>query len=93
MSTPLYKRMKDKGTSMYVFPSAAYDLSYYFDNIKFTKVIALNIPKQINTGTGKKLLNFKHENDINNDVPFQYFGSDPIPTLLSRKTPLSSGPR
>ena len=28
MATPLYKRLKDRGTSFYAFPSAASDLKY-----------------------------------------------------------------
>jgi hypothetical protein len=76
--------MKEKGTSIYVFPSAAYDLSYYFDNINFTKVVALNIPEQVSTGSNVKMqLNFKHENDQYNSVPFQYFGNDIPPSNLA----------
>jgi len=50
MATPLYKSMKNKGTSFYSFPSAASDvnLANYNDyyNLNFTKFALLNIPKQ-----------------------------------------------
>ena len=50
MATPLYKKMKAKGTSFYCFPSAASDLnlanySDYYD-LNFTKFALLNIPRQ-----------------------------------------------
>jgi hypothetical protein len=54
MSTPLYKKMKDKGTTFYVFPNAVKDfnLSTFQDNIKISpsKFILLNIPESV-TGT------------------------------------------
>jgi len=50
MATPLYKRMKAKGTSFYAFPSAALDLNLAnyneFYNLNFTKFALLNIPRQ-----------------------------------------------
>lgn len=50
MATPLYKRMKEKGTSFYAFPSAAHDLNLAnynnFYNLNFTKFALINIPRQ-----------------------------------------------
>ena len=42
MSTPLYKRMKDKGSTFYAFP-----LSSMHPSPKFTKFTLLNIPNQV----------------------------------------------
>ena len=51
MSTPLYKRLKDKGTSFYAFPSSASDLNLAnyndFYDLNFTKFTLLNIPRQV----------------------------------------------
>ena len=48
--TPLYKRLKAKGTSFYAFPGAAEDISsaYQNENFKmyFSNYILLNFPKQ-----------------------------------------------
>ena len=50
MATPLYKYMKDRGTSFFAFPSAAEDLNLAFKNpnykINFTKFVCLNFPEQ-----------------------------------------------
>lgn len=50
MATPLFKSMKPKGTSFYVFPSSAQDLNLanMNDNYKmtFSKYALLNIPQQ-----------------------------------------------
>lgn len=51
MATPLYKSMKNKGTSFYCFPSSASDLNLAnyndFYDLNFTKFILLNIPRQV----------------------------------------------
>ena len=50
MATPLYKKMKARGTSFYAFPSSANDLNLanYNDmyNLNFSKFALLNIPRQ-----------------------------------------------
>ena len=50
MSTPLYKSMKDKGSSFYAFPNASQDMNLAFNNdnynLSFTKFVLLNIPEQ-----------------------------------------------
>ena len=54
MATPLYKNMKNKGTSFYAFPNSTKDFSLanFQDNIKISpsKFVLLNIPQSI-TGT------------------------------------------
>jgi hypothetical protein len=50
MSTPLFKRLKENGTSFYVFPSAAEDISASYQNqnykMYFSKFALLNFPSQ-----------------------------------------------
>jgi|688.fasta_scaffold22538_2 hypothetical protein len=50
MTTPLYKKLKENGTSFYAFASAAEDISaaYQNDNYRmyFSKYVLLNFPKQ-----------------------------------------------
>jgi hypothetical protein len=52
MATPLYKQMKQRGTSFYAFPSAASDLNLAnyndFYDLNFTKFALINIPRQVN---------------------------------------------
>jgi hypothetical protein len=54
VSTPLYKSLKQNGTTFYAFPGATEDISLSFqsDNQKmyFSKFVLLNIPKQITQG-------------------------------------------
>jgi len=61
MSTPLYKRMKDKGSTFYAFP-----LTSMHPNPKFTKFTLLNIPNKIEN----KRLDFEYEdfNGITFDI-------------------------
>jgi hypothetical protein len=48
--TPLYKHLKPNGTSIYVFPGAAEDISSAYQNgnykMYFSKYVLLNLPKQ-----------------------------------------------
>ena len=48
--TPLYKKLKDNGTSFYAFPGAAEDISAAYQNqsykMYFSKYVLLNFPKQ-----------------------------------------------
>lgn len=65
MATPLYKKMKNNGTTLYVFPSAAYDDNLSSSpnsnyKLNFSKFVCLNLPKKEN----KKL-------DFNNTDQFQ----------------------
>ncbi len=56
MVTPLYKSLKDNGTTFYAFPGAAEDISAAYQNenfsMNFSKFILLNIPEQVLTGGG-----------------------------------------
>jgi hypothetical protein len=90
MATPLYKRMKSKGTSFYCFPSAASDLNlanyndYY--NLNFTKFILLNIPRQVNGDPDPidGIMDFIPKGNVEGETPF--YSDDPnytTPTKLS----------
>ena len=50
MVTPLYKAIKENGTSFYAFPGAAEDISAAYQNsnykMYFSKYILLNLPTQ-----------------------------------------------
>jgi hypothetical protein len=49
-NTPLYKSLKNNGTTFYAFPGAAEDISAAYQNINykmyFSKYVLLNLPKQ-----------------------------------------------
>lgn len=49
-NTPIYKKLKEKGTSFYAFPGAAEDISVSYQNTNhkmyFSKYVLLNLPKQ-----------------------------------------------
>lgn len=90
MATPLYKSMKNKGTSMYSFPSAAYDINK--PNFRFSKFVLLNIPEQeivnnpqtFNPDQTLGKLNFDKNFDIGpNFYNFQPAGNADLPTLFS----------
>jgi len=77
--TPLYERMKNRGTSLYAFPSAAYDLNYYENDnykISFNKFVLLKFPQ---SSAIKDVMNFKKENSSFLDLPFHCF--DPNTTV------------
>ena len=89
MSTPLYKPMKQRGTSFFGFPSAASDLNLanYNDvfNLNFTKFALLNIPRQENGSPSpiNGVLDFLPKSNAG-DAPF--YSDDPntaTPTKLS----------
>lgn len=68
MSTPLYKKMKDKGTTFYTFPSTSSN-----PNPKFSKFVLLNIPSM----ESDKVLDFSVPglNGNNFDVYTDYIGT------------------
>ena len=93
MATPLYKKMKDRGTSFYAFPSAASDLNLAnyndFYDLNFTKFALLNIPRQdpgiINQGTRARdgILDFIPKSNAGDST---FYCDDPnytTPTKLS----------
>jgi len=74
MATPLYKKMKPRGTSFYSFPSAIHDKNLVDMNDKmtmtFSKYVLLNIPEQeiviesgVDRDQSKGVLNF--DKDVN----------------------------
>lgn len=74
-STPLYKKLKNNGTTNYVFPSSAEDISSSYQNdsykMYFSKYVLLNIPKQnINQGspTQSNLIQLDFDNSFNKSV-------------------------
>ena len=90
MATPLFKKMKDRGTSFFCFPSAANDLNLanYNDvfNLNFTKFALLNIPRQENGSPNPidGVLDFLPKSNELNVAPF--YSDDPnytTPTKLS----------
>lgn len=94
MATPLYKPMKQRGTSFYAFPSAASDLNLAnyndFYDLNFTKFALLNIPRQqpgsINPVNKQRdgIMDFLPKSNLPNEAPF--FCDDPnyiTPTTLS----------
>lgn len=56
MSTPLYKKLKDNGTTFYCFPGAAEDISAAYQNqnykMYFSRYALLNFPKEDTTNPG-----------------------------------------
>ena len=63
MSTPLYKSLKNNGTSFYCFPSAAEKISAAYQNssnkMYFSKYVLLNFPSQnLSSGTNSSPIYF-----------------------------------
>jgi hypothetical protein len=73
--TPLYKRMKDNGTSFYAFPGAAEDISAAYQNqnykMYFSKYLLLNFPKQDVTLNGTDPTYFDFDNISDNGYGFK----------------------
>jgi len=68
MATPLYKKMRSKGTTFYSFPNAIKDFSLanFQDNIKISpsKFILLNIPRSVSGDTSNPgVLDFIKDSD------------------------------
>lgn len=84
MATPLYKKMKDRGTSFYVFPSAAEDLNSNY-KITYTKFALLNLPEQTSGVSTQLTGKFKFDKDENGPrfYNFQPGGNNDLPTLFS----------
>lgn len=94
MATPLYKRMKDRGTSFYAFPSAASDLNLAnyndFYDLNFTKFTLLNIPRQENGSPDPVdgVLDFLPKSNDHNYAINPFYCDDPnrqTPTKLSEQ--------
>jgi hypothetical protein len=56
--TPLYKKLKENGTTTYVFPGASEDISASYQNqnykMYFSRYVLLNLPKQTTPGLESK---------------------------------------
>ena len=96
MATPLYIKMKNKGTSFYAFPSAASDLNLYFQNdnykINFTKFMLLDIPEQdvvidsgIKRDQDKGVLNFDKSQNGTRFYNFQPGENSNLPVKFSEQ--------
>jgi len=95
MATPLYKNMKNRGTTTYVFPSGVqdYNLSTMNDSfkMKFSKYILLNIPEQQVIGSGinrdqtKGKLNIDKDNNGPMFYNFQPMGNSELPVKFSEQ--------
>lgn len=89
--TPLYKSLKQNGTSFYAFPGAAEDISASFQNTNekmyFSKFVLLNLPKQnLETGSGisynKVNFNFTESfKSSNNYTPVANFNEGIVESL------------
>lgn len=81
MSCPFYKNMKPAGTSFYVFPSAAKDVSLNFDNIKFKYVALLNFPEQMkNDYLNGTVMNFTKTSSPDSTLGENFYNYDPNST-------------
>jgi hypothetical protein len=74
-STPLYRKLKNNGTTFYAFPGAAEDISSSYQNesykMYFSKYVLLNLPKQnLNPGSGTQSKNiyFDFDTSFNTSV-------------------------
>jgi hypothetical protein len=74
-STPLYRKLKNNGTTFYAFPGASEDISSSYQNdsykMYFSKYVLLNLPKQnLNPGSGTQSKNvyFDFDNSFNKSV-------------------------
>lgn len=68
-STPLYKKLKENGSSFYAFPGASEDISAAYQNANykmyFSKYALLNLPKQnLTTGTQSNPIYFDFDNSF-----------------------------
>jgi hypothetical protein len=75
MATPLYKSLKNQGTTFYAFPSAAEDISAAYQNsnykMYFSKYALLNLPKQNlspGTGTASRPIYFDFDNTFRKSI-------------------------
>jgi len=72
-STPLFKRLKNTGTTFYAFPGASEDISAAYQNsnykMYFSKYLLLNLPKQnLTAGTQSKPIVFDFESSFAKSV-------------------------
>ena len=82
--TPLYKSLKPNGTTVYVFPSSAEDISAAYQNsnykMYFSKYTLLNLPKQ-ETTLDPKYFDFSNFSKSNNANPPSNFNEAIVESL------------
>ncbi|CAG7580716.1 MAG: gp14 [uncultured marine phage] len=73
MATPLYKFLKEQGTTFYAFPGAAEDISSAYQNdnysMDFNKFVLLNIPKQNLSTVDNEPIVFDIDNTFSDNQP------------------------
>jgi len=73
-NTPLYQKLKEKGTSFYVFPGAAEDISVSYQNVNnkmyFSKYVLLNLPKKQTSPTYFNFDVFKKSSNAQSPTSF-----------------------
>lgn len=85
MATPLYKRLKQNGTTFYAFPGAAEDISAAYQNqnyrMYFSKYLLLNFPKQnLSSGTNSNTIYWDFEDTTGNGFGFKRSAFSTPPT-------------
>lgn len=85
MATPLYKRLKQNGTTFYAFPGAAEDISAAYQNqnyrMYFSKYLLLNFPKQnLTSGTNSNTIYWDFEDSTGNGFGFKRSAFSTPPT-------------
>jgi len=80
-STPLFKRMRQKGTSFFAFPSSSNDMNIYpfQDDVDMymSKFILLNIPKSNLFESTGKVLRFEKQDVLNPSIGINMYNFDP----------------
>jgi len=96
MACPIFKSMKQRGTTFYAFPSASEDLNLAFSNdnykLNFTKFTLLNIPEQeivISSGVDRDqtegVMNFDKDEDGPRFFNFQPGANNDLPTTFAEQ--------
>ena len=83
--TPLYKKLKENGTSFYAFPGAAEDISVSYQNVNhkmyFSKYVLINLPKQVTDVRNPKYFDFINFKKSSNAQSSTTFGEQIIESL------------
>ena len=83
--TPLYKKLKENGTSFYAFPGAAEDISVSYQNVNhkmyFSKYVLINLPKQEIPRSGVSYFDFANFKKSSNAQSSTTFGEQIIESL------------
>jgi len=80
-STPLFKRMRQKGTSFFAFPSSSNDMNIYpfQDDVDMymSKFVLLNIPKSNLFESTGKVLRFEKQDVLDPSIGINMYNFDP----------------